>query len=98
LLVRAALDDHALLEHDNLVGADDRREPMRDHERGAVARYPIKRILDFLLGMAVERRGGLVEQQDRRTFENGAGDGDALLLAAGKFQAALTHLRLVGLR
>ncbi len=51
-----------------------------------------------LLGVAVERRSRLVEQQDRRAFQDGAGDGDALLLAAGEFQAALADLGLVAFR
>ena len=66
LLMRAALDDHALIEHQDLVGADDGREPMGDDERGAVLRHAVERILDVPLGVAVERGGRLVEQQDRR--------------------------------
>ncbi len=42
----------------------------------------------------VERRGGLVEQQDLRLHRNGAGDAEALLLAAGERQAALMELVL----
>ena len=96
--MRAALDDHAVIEHENLVGADDGRKPVRDDERGAVARHAVELILDVPFGMAVERRGRFIEQQDRRRFEDGAGDGDALLFAAGKFQAALADLGLVALR
>ena len=44
----------------------------------------------FVLG--VERRGRLVEQQDRRVLQNGAGDGEALALAAGQGDAALAQL------
>src|SRR5262249_32247445 len=84
-----------LIEHDDLVGVDNGREPMRDDERGAVLRHLLERILDVLLGVTVERGGRLVEQQDRRSFQDGARDGDALLLAAGQFQAALAHLPLV---
>ena len=46
----------------------------------------------------VERRGRLVEQQDRRRLEDRARDGDALLLAARQLQAALADLRLVAVR
>src|SRR5208337_5634228 len=67
-------------------------------ERGAVARHPIQRILDFLLGMAVERRGRFVEQQYGRRFENGSCDRHALLLAAGELEAALAHFRVIALR
>src|SRR3954453_13306855 len=37
LMVGAALCDHALVEHNYFVGADRRRESMRDDERGAPA-------------------------------------------------------------
>ncbi len=82
-LVRAALDDDAVVEHQDHVGADDGRQPVRDHQRGAALGHAIELVLDVPLGVAVERRGRFVKQQDRRTFEDGAGDGDALLLAAG---------------
>ena len=94
----AALGDLALIEHDDLVGGDDGREPVRDDERGAVARHPLQRVLDFVLGVAVERRGRLVQHQDRRRLQHRARDRDALLLAAGQFQAALADLGLIALR
>ena len=56
------------------------------------ARDAVERRLDFALGVDVERRGRLVEDQDRRRLQDGAGDGDALLLAAGELQAALADL------
>ena len=62
------------------------------------ARDAVERVLDVLLGVAVERRGRLVEHQDRRALEDGAGDGDALLLAAGELEAALADLGVVALR
>ena len=55
----------------------------------------VERLLDRRLGAAVERAGRLVEDQDRRVLEQGAGDGDALLLAAGELEAALADHRLV---
>ena len=61
-------------------------------------RYAVERVLDFLLGVAVERGGRLVEHQDRRRLEDGARDGDALLLAARQLQPALADLGLVALR
>src|ERR1700733_10131156 len=52
--VRPALSDAALIEDDDLVGTHDGGQPVRDHQRGAVARDSFQRILDFLLGVAVE--------------------------------------------
>ena len=78
--------------------------PMMVESRWAITRVvrflrdAVERVLDFLLGVAVERRGGLVQQQDRRPLQDGAGDGDALLLAAGQLQAALADLGVVALR
>ena len=78
----AALNDLTLIEHDDLVGADDCGEPVSDDQRGAALGHALKRVLNFLFGMAVKRRGRLVEQQNRRRLQDGAGDRHALLLAA----------------
>src|SRR5207344_2779542 len=43
----------------------------------------------------VERRGRLIEHQDRRVLEDDARDRDALPLSAGELDAALADLRLV---
>jgi len=77
----STLGDAALIEHDDLVGADNGGEPVCDHQRSAVARYAIERLLDLVFGMAVERGCRLVEHQDRRRLENRARDRDALLFA-----------------
>ena len=48
-----------------------------------------QRLLDRPLGLGVERRGRLVEDQDRRVLEEHARDRQALLLAARELDAAL---------
>ena len=53
---------------------------------------------DFLLGAAVERAGGLVEQQDRRVLDQRAGDRHALFLTARKLEAALADFGVETLR
>ena len=63
--MRAPLDDAAVVEHEDLVGVDDRRQPVRDGQRRAVARDQPQLGLDRLLGARVERRRRLVEDQDR---------------------------------
>ena len=50
------------------------------------------------LGAAVERAGRLVEHQDRRVLEQGAGDRDALLLAARQLEPALADHRFIAVR
>src|SRR5262245_35191867 len=98
LEMRALLDDLAMIEHDDVVGMNHGREPMRDDEAGAVLGHALERVLDLLLGMRVERGGRLVEHQDRRRLEDGAGYRYTLLLAARKLQAPLADKRVVALR
>ena len=57
-----------------------------------------QRWLDRPLGLGVERRGRLVQDQDRRVLEEHAGDGQALLLPAGEFHAALADDRVEPVR
>ena len=76
----------------------DRRQPMGDDERGAALHQPVERRLHQRLALRVERGGRLVEQQDRRVLQDGAGDGEALALAAGQRDAALAELGVVALR
>src|SRR5688500_12767076 len=91
----AALGDPALIEDDDLVGVDHGRQAVGDDDAGAARRDVVQRLLDRRLGAAVEGAGRLVEDQDRRGLEQGAGDGDALLLAARQLETALADLRLV---
>src|SRR5439155_19755410 len=48
--------------------------------------------------LGVEVAGGLVENEDLRIGEDRGGDGEALALPAGEFEAALADERVVGLR
>ena len=81
--VGAALGDAAMLEHQNLVSADDRRQAVGDRQRRAVGGDLLELGLDQLLGFGIERRGRLVEDQDPRVLEDRARNRDPLLLAAG---------------
>jgi hypothetical protein len=67
--VRAALDDASGVEHQDLVGVHHRRQPVRDDQRGAADGDLFEFGLDRLFGLRVERRGGLVEDQDRRVLQ-----------------------------
>src|SRR6185437_157218 len=80
--MRATLDDLASIKHDDLVGADDRGKPVRDHQGGAITRNSLERILDFLFGMAVERRGRFVQKENRRSLQDRACYRHPLLLSA----------------
>ena len=51
---------------------------------------------DHLLGGGVERGRGLVQQQDGGLLDDGARDGDALLLPARELPAAQAYLEKEG--
>ena len=85
----ADLGDAAALEHDDRVGAADGRQPVRDDERRAVPHQVGERILHQQLRLGVERRGRLVENQDRRVLQQRARDREPLPLPARQPLAAL---------
>ncbi|GAB2664443.1 hypothetical protein GCM10027068_50480 [Prescottella soli] len=80
----AALGDPPVVEDHDLIGVPDRREAVRDRDRGPAAADDVERVLHRPLGLVVERAGGLVEHQDPRVPQQGSRDRDALLLAAGE--------------
>ena len=80
LLVRPALDDAAVLHQQDQVGAPNRRQAMRDDERGASREQCRQRSLDQLLALRVEIARGLVENQYLRCGEQRARDREPLLL------------------
>ena len=81
LVVRALLDDPAVLEDDDQVGVADRREAVRDDERGPAVQQAAERLLDLALGADVDRARRLVEDQDPRVGEQRARERDELPLA-----------------
>ena len=94
----ALLGDPAAFEDDDLAGAADRREAVGDDERRAPGQQPLEAPLDRLLGAHVDVGGGLVEDQDPRLGEQGAGEGDELALAGRELDAALADLGLDAVR
>src|SRR5260221_8074258 len=93
--VRAFLDDASRFEHDQPVHARDGRQAVRDRDHGLAFHQIEQLLLDRELDLAVERRGRLVEHQDRRVLEYYARERDALALPAGELDAALADVRLV---
>ena len=71
---------------------------MCDHEYGPALGQPTERFLDQRLGFGVDRRGGLVEHQQRRVGEDRARQRDALELAARQALSALAHVGVEAVR
>ena len=90
----ATLENPTALENEDLVGVVDGGKPVGDDKARAVFHEVVERLLDQALGGGVHARGRLVENQDRRVFQEGAGDREALLLADAEFHPALAELRV----
>jgi hypothetical protein len=74
LVVPPVLDDAAAVEHQDAVGMLHRGQPVRDHEHGAVLHQALECFLDQPLALGIQRRRGLVQQQDGRVPQQRAGD------------------------
>ena len=93
----ALFDDPPVLHDKDAVGLQHGGEAMRDDQRGAALHEMVKCFLHQLFAGRIERRGRLVEKQDRRVAQDGTGDRDALALTARQHHAALAELRVVAL-
>jgi hypothetical protein len=88
--VRANLRHFAIgADADDDVAALDRAEAVGNGDGGVVAFEKLgEGVVDESLRFSVQGRGRFVEDQDVGVFEQGTGDGDALLLATGQLGAA----------
>mmetsp|Transcript_73984 Transcript_73984/g.173688 ORF Transcript_73984/g.173688 Transcript_73984/m.173688 type:complete len:360 (-) Transcript_73984:725-1804(-) len=94
----ALFDNLAPVHHGDDVGVADGAEAMGHDNAGAPDHQAVEGLLHELLALGVQRARRLVEEQDLGVLEQGAGDGDTLLLPSAKHDAALSALRVVALR
>ena len=93
--LRLSSRDLAALQHADLIVVPDRAQAVRDGDHRPGGAQDAQRLLDLLLRLRVERRGGLVEHHDGRLLHEAARDRQPLLLAATEFQPALTDDRVL---
>ena len=93
--VRLVVDDRAVGEEDHAVGSGGRRGVVGDHHDRlpALVDGAAEEREDVGGGVRVEVAGRLVGEHDRRAGRQGAGDRDALLLAAGQLGRAVRQAR-----
>ena len=81
--MRTFVVDFTVLEDDDFSGVPNRAESVRNNEN-CLANYElVEGLLDFPFAFGIQCRGGFVEDEDRRIFQESASDRDALLLSAG---------------
>src|SRR5947209_10912432 len=89
--VGAALGDAAVVEDDDEVRVLDRRDAVGDQEHRPAFEDLPQVAQDQLLGLGVDGRETVVEQQEARLAQQRAGEGHPLLLAAGEGEPPLAH-------
>jgi len=92
--VTSFFHDHAPVDHDEPVGAQNRAQAVGNDQSRAGAEKIFHRLLDQPLTLAVETRCRFVEDHQRGVFEKNSGDGDALALSARELYAALADARI----
>ena len=95
--VIAAFDNATVFHHINKIGTDDSAKTVGDDEGCAALHEGSECLLDAAFGFGVEGGGGFIHEQDGGVFKHGAGDGDALALAAGKAHTMGTDHGVVAL-
>ena len=98
LLVRSLFDDPPPVQDEDHIGRQDRRETVGDRDRRPALHQRLQRRLHQALGGRVQRRRGLVQDQDLRILQDHSCDREALLLPAGQFVAALPDDGVIPIR
>ena len=84
LLVGAHVHHPALVQYDDFIGPLGGGDALGHNELGAGEIQVGQLVLDVLLGLQVHGGGGVVQDQNRGAHRQSPGQGDALLLPAGK--------------
>ena len=82
LIVISNLYDLTVLDKHDLVAVLDGGKTMRNDKGGTSLEKRLNTDLQKSLGLGVDGRRCLVKDENRRIFQDDAGDGEALLLAA----------------
>ena len=94
-LYRAALFGHdTARQHHHLIRTSYSAHPVGDDKDGFLFYEPGKSLLNGSFVLHVKTGGGFVQQNDGRILQEGAGNGNALTLAAGKDAAILAAMVL----
>ena len=88
-LVRPRLADLSFVQHQNLVHVLDRRKPMGDGDRRPAGHQHAQSITDHDLGLGIDARGRLVQDEHARIEGEGAREREQLFLPHRERRAAL---------
>src|SRR5216684_1088377 len=90
-VMSAAFDDAPMIQHEDLIHTLHRQQAMRDLQGGTPPREFIQSVQQRALSQGIKVSGGFVEDEDGCVFQEGAGNRQALALAAGQLQTLLAN-------
>lgn len=90
--------DTAVIQNQNLIRILQGRNTIGNNENCMVALQVFQLLLYVGFCFHIHRGGGVVQNQYGRVLKQGAGQGNTLLLAAGKTDAAFPHNGVVAVR
>ena len=94
----AGFQNPSAVHNDNHIRVLDGGNPLGDNQLGGAGDFLPEGLADHGIGVGVHGGGGVVQNQDFRLFQQGPGDAQPLLLAAGDIGAALLDVGIVALR
>lgn len=95
LFVRALLYDMSTGKNEYLIGVPHGFQTMCNHNNSLIVRKRADRLLQLRFIFGIDARRRLVEDNDRRVLEHGAGNGNTLLFSARKRRTSFAHLRII---
>src|ERR1043165_781612 len=93
--MRPLLTNLTVMQHDNPICILNRRQSMRDDDRGAVAHHAFDRALNQLLRLGINRARRLIQDQQSRIESKRACKRDELLLSNRQSRTTLAHFSFV---
>ena len=98
LFVGAHFGDPAAFQDDDQIGAAHRGQAVGDNDRRSPDHQSFQCLLDQQLGFGVDRRCGLVQDQDWRVLEDRPGDRQPLFLPARQFDPSFANDCIIAVR
>src|SRR5262249_54121957 len=93
----AHFSDHPVREDCHAVSQIGSGQAVSDDDDRAPGDQATQRFQNEPFRLSVHRGGRLIQNEDRGVFQEGAGDGDALTLAAGQGHPPLSHIGVIAL-
>ena len=97
LFMPATLDNLTAIQHQQVICVTDGAQTMGNDEAGTPFEQIFQALLDQSLGAGIDTGCGLVEDQDARVCQGGAGNRQQLALSQAETAAALTQHGLVSI-